>query len=228
MVILQKEMDYNLNKIEGEQQSPPLSGTGGDSPLGLPLPPSHFVVFDLETRHLADEVGGWKQLMSGAGGITSLVIFDSISREYSLYDDHTLEQAALHLESADVVIGWNSIKFDVPTVEGHLGRKLHLKHHWDLKLALCNEVGQFTKGTGLSDTCLRTFGLSKNGSALDAPSLSRQGRFAELFSYCINDVRLTLGATLHTIHFGFLIGPDGLRVRLKVPAQLKVNATPIS
>lgn len=154
----------------------------------------HYVVFDLETRKLADEVGGWDALKRGAGGITAICVYDSKTEQMYMYDEHTLEQCAEHLERATLVVGFNSEGFDVPVIEGLLKRKLRLRERYDIlrKIwAALRAQGTALKGNRLHDVGLRTVGRGKTGDGAHAPQLAKEGRWAELFQYCTEDVRLT-------------------------------------
>ena len=99
---------------------------------------SRILYFDLETRLLAadlnphDREAGWAALRAGEGGISALAIFDSMLNWAYLYDDHSINAAVAHLEQADVVVGFASKTFDVPVIEGILGRKLTLNYHYDI------------------------------------------------------------------------------------------------
>jgi DEAD/DEAH box helicase domain-containing protein len=93
-----------------------------------------------------------------------------------------------------LIVGFNSEGFDVPVIEGLMKRKLRLKEHFDiflkLKLAI-RRVGGPLKGNRLHDVGLRTVGRGKSGDGAHAPQLANEGRWAELFQYCMNDVHLT-------------------------------------
>lgn len=161
-----------------------------------------YVIFDLETRsgpldlRPDDEEAGWNALREGEGGISSLVIYDSEEDWAYIYDDKTLENAARHLESADLVVSYYGSKFDVPVIEGIINRKLRLRQHLDLyskiseegiKNGMIGRKGDFT----LNAVCSRTLGCGKIGNGAHAITLIKEGRYGELFNYCAHDVLLT-------------------------------------
>lgn len=160
-----------------------------------------IVVFDLETRKHAKELhpdndAGWEALRRGEGGISALAIWDSSQDWTYLYDDHTIEGAARHLEAADVAIGFRSVGFDVPAIEGVLGRSLALKRHEDLYVNIVQEAARRgivgSKGDFTLDTLSKlNLGRGKVEHGEHAPELARRGRWAQLFHYCTDDVRLT-------------------------------------
>jgi len=185
-----------------------------------------IVVFDLETRldpreiSPDDESAGWDALKRGEGGISALVIHDLTEGWPYFYDDHTAHVAARHLERADVVVGFRSHAFDIPCLEGVVGRCLALREHVDLyrevarinaERGVVGQKGDFT----LDAICRRTLGRGKNDSGAHAPQLAREGRWAQLFHYCLNDVRLTTDLFLHVCRKGGLVNVG--RTFLPVP-----------
>lgn len=160
------------------------------------------VVFDLETRldtkdlSPNDERLGWDLLREGKGGISALVIYDYNEDWIYIYDEQSIEAAAAHLELADVVVGFFSTKFDVPVIEGILGRKLRLRHHYDIY----SEISQISakrghigrKGDFTLDTVgRRCLGIGKISSGKMVSHLIKNGKYGEVFNYCAHDVKLT-------------------------------------
>lgn len=191
----------------------------------------HIVVFDLETRLMADELeDGWEAMRRGEGGISALAVWDSEQRRTYLYDDHCVADCAAHLESADLVVGFNSRSFDIPIVEGILGRKLRLKHHLDLLTTIWDAlrrtgVKQF-KGNKLGDVALRTIGRTKTGKGAAAPQLAKDGHWAKLFQYCMDDVDLTRALFEHALETGTVVDVNGRELKLELPPWLKPKEVP--
>jgi len=161
-----------------------------------------LLVFDLETRKLNTDLRpdnpeeGWDALKRGEGGISCLMIWDDTEKWMSIYDDKTILAGAMHLESADLLIGFHTIGFDIPVIEGVLGRKLQIKQHYDIyaeiskanaHMGVIGRKGEFT----LDAVARRAFGRGKNGHGANITVLLKEQRYGELFNYCANDVRLT-------------------------------------
>ena len=178
---------------------------------------THVVCFDLETRRLADEVGGWDQLKRGAGGVSCLVIWDNVSDHCNIYTAETLEAAAKHLESADVVLSFNGIEFDVPVLEGVLGRRLTIPVHLDLLRLIWNAISGRKKGNTLDETSKRTLGRGKTDKGTSAPRLADLGKWSELFAYCAGDVLLTRDLFRFVQEHGGVIGADDRLLYLHPP-----------
>lgn len=193
-----------------------------------------IVVFDLETRRGPDDLSpgnldyGFQLLAAGEGGISALCLYDLSEEWLYLYDDNDLSvrAAVSHLESADVVVGYRSVAFDLPCVEGIVGRRLRIRSHLDLYrlMAQANAFKGYTAKRGestLDAVCKRTFGRGKNGAGGFAPELARLGRFGELFNYCGQDVRLTRDLLLHIARHGTVSNPSGRLLQLDIPENIR-------
>ena len=180
---------------------------------------AHVVCFDLETRELAQDVGGWDELRKGAGGISCLVVWDSRTNHHNIYTAETLEAAAEHLESADVVLSFNGIEFDIPVLEGCIGRRLEIALHLDLLRLIWQAISGRRKGNTLDETGKRTLGRGKIGTGTGAPTLAKEGRWEELFTYCAGDVFLTRDLFRFVQEHGGVIGADGKLLYLHPPVH---------
>lgn len=161
-----------------------------------------ILFFDLETRlhasdlHPFDRDAGWAALRSGKGGISAIAIYDTKMGWPYLYDDHSIEAAVMHLESADAVVGFASKSFDVPVIEGIIGRKLAIPFHYDILEEMTSTYaawgGKRSKGDfTLDNVCKRTLGRGKIEHGSHAKALATEGRWGQLFNYCLDDVHLT-------------------------------------
>lgn len=184
----------------------------------------NVVTFDIETNHLASEVGGWAALKRGEGGISCLVAWSSASGRPLIFDENTLEDAGHLLESADVILSFNGVGFDIPVLEGVLGRKLCIKQHLDLLQmvwqALPRHAGRH-KGYRLTELSHRCLGIEKTGDGLMAPTLREQGRWGELFDYCLHDVYLTRRLFQFVQDHNGVIATDGSILALDFPKWFK-------
>lgn len=190
----------------------------------------HVVVFDLETRKATQDSGGWEGLRAGKGGCSILVTHDSATDDYHFFDDHTLEDFARVVEQPGVVlVGYNSKWFDLPVVQGILERALRVTHHIDLfdliKNALDREGRTRERGWKLGDAALRSMGIGKSGSGALAPDLAREGRWAELITYCKNDVTITRQLLDYVRRHGGVADRDGRLLELDVPSWFRLPPT---
>jgi DEAD/DEAH box helicase domain-containing protein len=187
--------------------------------------------FDIESRKWASDLrpddveAGWDDLRSGRGGASAIAVYDTRDSWLYLYDDHSAEACARHLEAADVVVGYCSEKFDVPCIEGLVGRRLRLRASFDIyveltrALARTGFVGQKGDLT-LDRIAKRNLGRGKTNHGSNARELAARGRWGELFNYCGGDVHLTHDLFWKAVADGGLIGPKGF-VSLPVPEGLQ-------
>lgn len=196
------------------------------SPSGSP----HVVVFDLETRRLAKDVGGWAALKRGEGGVSALVVWDSTTLRSHLYDRHTLADAARHLESAQVLLSFNGRDFDLGVLEGVLDRNLYIPIHLDLlQLIWASLTGRRSGGNTLDEVASRCLGENKLQKSIMAPQLADEERWGELLDYCLHDVDLTRRLFKFAQETGGVIGPDGNLLTLDLPpwfADLELGLAP--
>lgn len=191
----------------------------------------YYLVFDLETRKLSQDFPGtkdeqWAAIKRGEGGISALAIYDSRTKRTYLYDDHTIAEAASHLECAEAIVGYNSKEFDLPIIEGLAGRKLRIQRHYDLLVMIWDALRQRGhvrfKGNKLDEVGLRTLGRGKIEKSSNAPKLATDGKWASLFSYCMDDVDLTRELFEYIRSEGGIIGFDGKFLPLDVPTWLRI------
>jgi hypothetical protein len=166
----------------------------------------HIVVFDLEIATPIKN-NDWAAAKRGENGVSSLVLWDSVTERYHLYDDYTFDKCAEHLNSADLLVGFNSTEFDVPCFQGYTGAVL-TSPQFDILQAVWQAVGKRSKGWKLDDICQRTIGEGKSGTGEGAPKLFAEGRFGELFDYNLSDVYLTRKLYNHIVQVGTVVGPD--------------------
>ena len=195
----------------------------------------HILFFDLETRKRTTDLSkdndeGWRLLREGKGGISALAIWDNREEWCYFYDDSEIETIAAYLESAEIVVGFNSRFFDIPVVEGILGRRLALREHIDLyeevkrglsKLGQRGRKGEYTLGA----ICSRTLGgQGKLESGALAPDLAKDGLWARLFRYCADDVRKTRNLFGHIQSEGGIISVNQTFLPIELPNHLTPQA----
>jgi DEAD/DEAH box helicase domain-containing protein len=189
----------------------------------------HVVVFDVETRKLAQDVGGWDALRRGEGGLACMVVWDNRTGLPHIYDAHTLQWGIHHIEGADVVLSFNGIEFDVPFLEGVSGRKLVIPVHLDLLQLVWQAIQGRKKGNTLDELSKRTLGQGKISKGTCAPVLADEGRWAELINYCIYDVDLTRRLFRFVQNERGVISAENTLMPLRVPywfGELKLGSMP--
>lgn len=171
-------------------------------------------MWDLEILRPIPEHNGkadWAYAKAGKCGVASVVIYDSETCRYHLYDQHTLDECVEHLNQGDVCVGFNNAGFDKPAFEGATGLKITSP-----QLDILEECRRSFRVAGhglwgLDAICTRTLGVGKSGDGASAPHLAATGQWAKLFDYNLNDVFLTLELFNHIVEEGWVKGPEGDR-----------------
>ena len=183
---------------------------------------SRVLTWDLEIRHPVHQVGGWHSVRNGEAGVSILVIKDTETGRPHFYDDHNLDAALAHLNSADLLIGYNSIDFDTSVVQSITGECI-IAPQYDILASIWSALPSRHKGYKLTEVAERTLGRGKSGNGAFATTLVAEGRWADLVDYCANDVYLTAALYNHVIDKGWVLTPDGSELWLPEP-PLKEHA----
>jgi hypothetical protein len=77
-------------------------------------------------------VSNWDDARAGKNGVSVMCISDYETGIYSFYGPKRLEDGAVHLENSDCLVTFNGKGFDIPCLEGCLGRSIHLKTQYDI------------------------------------------------------------------------------------------------
>lgn len=169
-----------------------------------------YLVLDLETEKLSTEVGGW---FYGKMGMSVCCIYDSRIDDIYVFDKNNvgdLNALLLSLTSRSFIVGYNSINFDYRVLREalHVDCLKTVAEHVDIYIALRKAVGaemSFKGGLKLDNLARGTLGVGKIGTGARAPDLFRQGRWGELVTYCMRDVRRTRDLFLHLMRTGYVV-----------------------
>lgn len=147
-----------------------------------------LVVFDVETKKAFDEVGGY---YPGKLGVSvSGVWYGEDGGEGVLrgFREEEFPKMFKIFETADRIVGFNSIDFDMPALSPYYMGDL-------LKLPNLDMLREVEKGVGyrvkLDALAKETLGVQKGGSGLDAITHFREGDWSKLTKYCLQDVMIT-------------------------------------
>ena len=78
-----------------------------------------ILYFDLETQKSSDEVGGWSPVQIKLMKLAVGVVWDSREQKYFTYREEEAVQLAQKLRTADLVVGFNVLRFDYTVLEGY-------------------------------------------------------------------------------------------------------------
>lgn len=147
----------------------------------------NIVYFDLETQMSADEVGGWDRIrdMRMSVGVT----YSTARGDYKIYGEKQVNQLIEELRRADLVVGFNSQRFDYEVLVGHnpffdpeqvptLDMLVELQKTLQHRLSL-------------DSLATATFGVEKTSEGLQAIKWFKEGKLLEIAEYCCYDVKIT-------------------------------------
>jgi DEAD/DEAH box helicase domain-containing protein len=146
----------------------------------------NIVYFDLETQKSAEEVGGWDKIrdMKMSLGVT----YSTARGGYRVYGEPEVNELLRELQRADLVVGFNHLRFDFEVLHGYTVMDLTQLPSLDMLIDLKEKLGH---RLGLDAIAEATFGLNKTSEGLQALEWFKQGKMLEIAEYCCFDVKLT-------------------------------------
>ncbi len=146
----------------------------------------NIVYFDLETQKSAEEVGGWDKIrdMRMSLGVT----YSTVRGGYRIYAEREVDELLRELQRADLVVGFNHLRFDYEVLHGYTVMDLTQLPTLDMLVVLREKLGH---RLGLDSIAEATFGLGKTSEGLQALEWFKQGKMMEIAEYCCFDVKIT-------------------------------------
>jgi len=145
----------------------------------------HYVVFDIETQKSFKDIDRKKiHLLK----VSVVGLYDSSRDVYEAYEEKELLKVDEIFRKADVIIGFNSIGFDMPILAPYLFTPVENFFQVDLMEEIQKVRGHRVALQSVAEATLKSH---KTGDGLGAIDLYREGRIEELKSYCLNDVKIT-------------------------------------
>ncbi len=146
----------------------------------------NIVYFDLETQKSADEVGGWNQISKM--GMSVGVTFSTARGDYKIYDEKQVGELITELQRADLVVGFNNLRFDYEVLHGYTAFDLRQLPTLDMLVELQKTLQH---RLSLDSIATATFGVEKTAEGMQAIRWYREGKLLEIAEYCCYDVKLT-------------------------------------
>jgi len=146
----------------------------------------NIVYFDLETQKSADEVGGWNNIrdMRMSCGVT----FSTQRGTYKIYGEKHVDELISELLRADLVVGFNNLRFDYEVLHGYSVVDLRQVPTLDMLLELQKAINH---RLSLDAVAHSTLGVEKTAEGMQAIHWFREGRMLEIAEYCCYDVKIT-------------------------------------
>jgi len=146
----------------------------------------NIVYFDLETQRSAEEVGGWDKI--SRMGVSIAVTYNTACAEYRIYSEKQVDDLVKELVRADLVVGFNNLRFDYEVLHGYTALDLRQLPTLDMLVKLQD---QLQHRLSLDAIATATFGLEKTAEGLQAIRWFKEGKLFEIAEYCCYDVKLT-------------------------------------
>jgi len=146
----------------------------------------NIVYFDLETQKSADEVGGWGNIreMRMSVGVT----FSTARGEYQIYAEKQVNDLLTELQRADLVVGFNNLRFDYEVLHHYTVFDLTQVPTLDMLVELQKKLPH---RLSLDSIATATLGVEKTSEGMQAIRWFREGRMLEIAEYCCYDVKIT-------------------------------------
>ena len=116
------------------------------------------------------------------------VVFDSRQEDFFVYNEDRVEALLAHLESAELVVGFNVKRFDYRVLSAYTEKKLQLLKTFDILEDIHRRLGF---RLSLDHLAQETLNQRKTAQGLQAVEWFRQGEIKKLTDYCRNDVEIT-------------------------------------
>ncbi len=161
----------------------------------------NIVYFDLETQRSADEVGGWDKIRDM--GISVAVTYSTVRGGYHIYSEKTVNALITELSRADLVVGFNNLRFDYEVLHGYTVMDMRQLPTLDMLVELQKTLQH---RLSLDSVAAATLGVEKTSEGLQAIQWFREGKLLEIAEYCCFDVKITklvheYGAANRQLHY---------------------------
>ncbi len=146
----------------------------------------NIVYFDLETQKSAEEVGGWSNIAKM--GMSVGVTYSTARGEYKIYGEPQVNDLITELQRADLVVGFNNLRFDYEVLHGYTAFDLTQVPTLDMLVVLSEKLGH---RLSLDSIATATFNVEKTAEGLQAIRWFKEGKLAQIAEYCCYDVKIT-------------------------------------
>lgn len=166
-----------------------------------------YLVFDLETQNIFQEVGS-NNVLDLDISVASFMESDTDTCHSFTVDE--LAHAWPLIERADALVGFNSNHFDIPLLNKYYPGDLTAIKSIDLLEAIKQALGRRVR---LDAVAAATVGAKKSADGLAAVRWWREGQIEKIKAYCEQDVRVTNAVFQYARTNGAVRVKDGTKAR---------------
>lgn len=134
-----------------------------------------------------------------------------------VFGEQEMEDLQKFVDSHDVAIGFNNIRFDNNVLQAN-GVVIQPNKSYDLLKEIYSALGSYQKGCSLDAVVKANFPSStgKTGDGALAPELWQKGFYTKVIDYCLNDVRLTKMLVDKILRSGYINNPTNPTRQLRI------------
>lgn len=154
-------------------------------PSSLFLHNRHFLVLDIETQRLVQEVGGWDHV--DKLGISVACAYDSKTDQFLSFLESDMKKL-IELCEQRLVVGYNIRGFDLPVMVPY-GLDVSRLDVFDIMYDL--EALTRQRFLKLEAVARGTLGTGKSADGLMAVEWWKKGEIQKIIDYCLQDVKVT-------------------------------------
>lgn len=182
-------------------------------PSSLFLKNRHYLVLDVETQKLVQEVGGWDHI--DKLGISVACAYDSKTDQFLSYEEKDLGKL-IDLCEERLIVGYNIRGFDLPVLVPY-GLKIQGLDVFDIMF----DIQTLTRRPALKLESIAqgTLGLGKSADGLMAVEWYKKGEIQKIIEYCLQDVKVTRDVFQFGRQNGFIRIQNSESSQTQVPVQ---------
>ncbi len=143
------------------------------------------IIFDIETKNIFQDVGRADPALLD---LSVVGVYDSLMDLYTSYLEEDLPKLWPLIESANMLIGYNSDHFDIPLLNKYYPGDLTNIKSLDLLKEIRKATGRRLRLDAVAEG---TLGKGKSGKGLEAVLWWKNGEIEKVKKYCLDDVRIT-------------------------------------
>jgi DEAD/DEAH box helicase domain-containing protein len=146
----------------------------------------NVLYFDLETQKSFDEVGGRHNLRQL--GLSVGITYSTADQDYHVYTEADVDDLVRDLSGADLVVGFNVIRFDYEVLRAYSDHPFEQIPTVDMLDHVHRALGFRVSLDGLVSA---TLGAQKSADGLAAVRWYKTGQIEKIIAYCKQDVKVT-------------------------------------
>lgn len=170
------------------------------------------MVFDVETRRSAEEVGGWNK--ASMMGVSVAVVWDG--ENFHDFGEEELSQMFAMLRRAGLVVGFNSLRFDYEVLQPFADFDLRTLPTLDLLDVIKKRLSYRVSLDNLGSATLNT---PKTADGLQALRWWKEGKVTEIARYCRDDVDVTRRLYEFGRQQGYVLFTNKAGQKVRVPIE---------